>query len=450
MKKSTNIKRIIGIILTICLVITTLVGDGVIANAATYSISKTSTYILPSGFDSLSVNVTGTNSSINAHWISYNTNKAVVDFNTGLVVAQPSAMGTQTTVAAYVNGSKVGTCVINIGLKQMSILNLSGTNNLFMGDSTQLYLTYKENGNVYPYETHWISYNTSKATVDYNTGVVTAGSVAGTTTIAAYVNGNKVATYSINIKNPTLVSVSNPNATTVTLQPIWEYAPCTECRILFNLIKNNVEGSTYTFSSYDSYREALKYYKLITNDTKIMSRVNFYSKNVNGTKVYYVVIRANDDNVAYTSGTKGTLVYFQAAYYALSNIGVKNGMKKTTAYQKIADYVASINTYDDTHQKHDFSYIFDDGTSVCMGYAELTQMMCIQAGIDNTIVVSETHAWNKVNLGGSIYQSDITWYDDDSGNFDKTYYLSTNGWTDKSHIINEDEYTFYNYHYWID
>jgi transglutaminase/protease-like cytokinesis protein 3 len=410
--------------------------------------SQTSIYILPSNSANLFVKKTGTNTTIGAHWISYNTNKAIVDYNTGKVTALESGMGTQTTVAAYVNGTKVGTCVINIGLKTMAIKNTSNSNSLFIGDTTQLYLTYKDGGAKYPYETHWISYNTSKATVDYNTGVVTGVGV-GTTTIAAYVNGNKVGTYSITIKNPVIASISNPNATTVTLQALWEYAPSAEARIFFNLIKSNVEGSSYTFSSTSAYNEAIAYYEHLTGDTKVKSRNGWTYTTQNGKSTVYFVIKANDDNVAYTLGSKGKLVYYQAAYSALSKIGVKNGMSKSTAYQKIVNYVASINTYDYTYTYYNFDSIYDKGTSVCNGYSELIQIMCLQSGIDCNIVTSSSHAWNRVNLGGTTYQSDITWYDNDKANkLDTTYYLSANGWNDTTHTIT-NEYTYVSYpHFW--
>lgn len=49
--------------------------------------------------------------------------------------------------------------------------------------------------------------------------------------------------------------------------------------------------------------------------------------------------------------------------------------------------------------------------TVCAGYAELTSMLLNASGIDTTVVLSDSHAWNVVELNGNYYGVDNTWDD---------------------------------------
>lgn len=48
-------------------------------------------------------------------------------------------------------------------------------------------------------------------------------------------------------------------------------------------------------------------------------------------------------------------------------------------------------------------------TAVCQGYATLLYRLLLHYGVDNRILVSDTHAWNLIGIDGLYYESDATW-----------------------------------------
>lgn len=50
-----------------------------------------------------------------------------------------------------------------------------------------------------------------------------------------------------------------------------------------------------------------------------------------------------------------------------------------------------------------------DGHGVCGHYAEAFSLLCNHAGLDVTIVTSDTHAWNMIRLDGQYYHVDTLW-----------------------------------------
>jgi FOG: Glucan-binding domain (YG repeat) len=51
------------------------------------------------------------------------------------------------------------------------------------------------------------------------------------------------------------------------------------------------------------------------------------------------------------------------------------------------------------------------GDAVCEGYAKIAKILLNNSGIESDIIVSNTHAWNYVNIDGKYYQLDTTWDD---------------------------------------
>lgn len=52
-----------------------------------------------------------------------------------------------------------------------------------------------------------------------------------------------------------------------------------------------------------------------------------------------------------------------------------------------------------------------EGATVCTGYAKTISMLLNSVGIPTMVVISNSHAWNKVYLDGTWYESDTTWND---------------------------------------
>ncbi|MBQ9383133.1 MAG: bacterial Ig-like domain-containing protein [Ruminiclostridium sp.] len=96
---------------------------------------------------------------------------------------------------------------------------------------------------------------------------------------------------------------------------------------------------------------------------------------------------------------------------------------KTTVIEKelyICDLIKDYIEYDDDALTddpgdwHDQSLIgvFYDRLAVCAGYAHAVTYLCNAAGIPCVDMVYEgCHEWNRVNLYGTWYETDVTWYD---------------------------------------
>lgn len=234
---------------------------------------------------------------------------------------------------------------------------------------------------------------------------------------------------------------------TVHLQKMWEKWPTPYCKIFYDLIKNNVDNSGYIFPTQEDLDIALYYYRVLTGDTRVFNR--------NGRHYSEVWIWANDDNVAYTTGTKGCLKDIKAAYNALVNkCGITNGMSTRTAYKKIDRYIEKTATYDYSYKHKNFADILYHGKGTCLAYTELTQIMSLQAGMDTRFCISKNgkHSWNRVKIGNTWYFSDITWNDSEnnySPNSDM-YLLSIKLWEDSENHRYGDEFNIYEaYDYYL-
>ena len=135
-------------------------------------------------------------------------------------------------------------------------------------------------------------------------------------------------------------------------------------------------------------------------------------------------------------GTDVIQGYYDSAYQWVTDAGVKDGMDKETAYKKIAQYISEKVTYGSGHS---WKYCITKGKGACDAYAQLVQVMCNIAGIENYFCqgraaangVRGSHAWNKVRFSadGKWYYSDITWYDSDGDENISAYLLSESLWS---------------------
>ena len=73
------------------------------------------------------------------------------------------------------------------------------------------------------------------------------------------------------------------------------------------------------------------------------------------------------------------------------------------------EWVSGNVVYDHTYSKSDVYDALVDRCSVCQGYAETYQLLCIWAGLECQLLSGGNHAWNRVKVDGKWYCVDCTW-----------------------------------------
>lgn len=113
------------------------------------------------------------------------------------------------------------------------------------------------------------------------------------------------------------------------------------------------------------------------------------------------------------------------------------GMNNHQKVKAIHDWVVLNLEYDHSHRKYTAYEGLQTGSAVCQGYTLLTYKLLLGAGIPNRIVegtaraadgVTQSHAWNLVQLNGAWYHLDTTWDDPDpspEGGISTLYYMRT-------------------------
>lgn len=113
------------------------------------------------------------------------------------------------------------------------------------------------------------------------------------------------------------------------------------------------------------------------------------------------------------------------------------GMNNHQKVKAIHDWVVLNLEYDHSHRKYTAYEGLQTGSAVCQGYTLLTYKLLWGAGIPNRIVegtarsgdgVTQSHAWNLVQLNGTWYHLDTTWDDPDPSPKDgisTVYYMRT-------------------------
>ncbi|NQX49036.1 transglutaminase [Paenibacillus tritici] len=116
---------------------------------------------------------------------------------------------------------------------------------------------------------------------------------------------------------------------------------------------------------------------------------------------------------------------------------ITQGMNNHQRIQAIHDWVVLNLEYDTSHRKYTAYEGLTTGSAVCQGYTLLTYKLLLGAGIPNRIVegtaraaggVTQSHAWNLVQLNGLWYHLDTTWDDPDpspEGGISTVYYMRT-------------------------
>lgn len=136
----------------------------------------------------------------------------------------------------------------------------------------------------------------------------------------------------------------------------------------------------------------------------------------------------------YSRGNKITKIIFQASY-TMEKEELEE--KQKVIEQKTEEVLAGMDGTADDYEKIKYIYeyiiknteynvaaknnqniisVFQDGQSVCQGYAKATQYLLSKAGVKATLVVGyvengEGHAWNLVYADGEPYYVDTTWGD---------------------------------------
>ena len=150
----------------------------------------------------------------------------------------------------------------------------------------------------------------------------------------------------------------------------------------------------------------------------------------------------NKKNTANAKFKQQNNAYKNKIYKCVVASGVKKGMPVEEAINKIHDYICKINQYDYTYTHYDYYDIFDYGTSVCSGYANLFFLMAQRCGIDVEMVSSKSmnHIWNVVHFDGKTLYVDVTWSDTGSRRYcllSKSKMSKTHTFTD---IVIDSEY----------
>ncbi|BBH22796.1 hypothetical protein Back11_41410 [Paenibacillus baekrokdamisoli] len=132
---------------------------------------------------------------------------------------------------------------------------------------------------------------------------------------------------------------------------------------------------------------------------------------------------------------------------------IKPGMSEYDRELAIHNYLLLHLAYDYENYKNgtipDDSYTIYGalfkGIAVCQGYAYSAKLLLSMAGIETHIVTGTAkgiaHAWNKVKIGGSYYNLDVTWDDpvpDVDGRLAYGYFNVTDEELERDHIWSDD------------
>lgn len=196
---------------------------------------------------------------------------------------------------------------------------------------------------------------------------------------------------------------------------------------LYNIILNRSSEAVVVHFADDeerlNFRDNISRNVLVSYDSVGISEQNTNKVDEAGNKIYsYSVFRYDFDETVLL------------AYNACIDAGIYNGMSQKDAVIKINNWICNNMTYEINNGG---SYIgFTTGKGQCKTYSLMFQAMCGACGIGCDYVIGqaytsgtwESHAWNRVYLGGTGYYVDSTW-NDSLGNM---YLLSNTLWSNHS------------------
>ncbi len=105
------------------------------------------------------------------------------------------------------------------------------------------------------------------------------------------------------------------------------------------------------------------------------------------------------------------------AYIDTCLAGAPQGIDEYEKIKYLYEYIIKNTEYDlNAENSQNCLSVFENGRSVCQGYAEAMQYLMIRMGMMCTVVrgvtnKGETHAWNLVRSNGDYYYVDATWGD---------------------------------------
>lgn len=135
--------------------------------------------------------------------------------------------------------------------------------------------------------------------------------------------------------------------------------------------------------------------------------------------------------IGYTSDAKQEKVMAGRIKSVVKSLKL-SGCSEAEKIKKIHDYICKNVTYynDGTWDCHSAYAALKQKAAVCQGYATLFYALGIQAGLKVRCIPGtsngQPHLWNIVRMGGSWYNLDATW-DDQNDRIIYTYYLKSNG-----------------------
>ena len=135
--------------------------------------------------------------------------------------------------------------------------------------------------------------------------------------------------------------------------------------------------------------------------------------------------------------SQDSIPLYERAKTILSTI-ITDDMSEYQKVKAIHDYLVKNTTYvSGAANAHNPKGPILDGKSVCEGYAEALQLLCVMSDIDclyvEGVIKSGFHAWNKVKVDGTWYNADVTWDDPTGGSLRHTYFLISDSKLAKDH-----------------
>ncbi len=105
------------------------------------------------------------------------------------------------------------------------------------------------------------------------------------------------------------------------------------------------------------------------------------------------------------------------AYVDTCLAGAPQGSDDYEKIKYLYEYIIKNTEYDlEAENSQNCLSVFENGRSVCQGYAEAMQYLMLRMGLLSTVVRGltnngEVHAWNLVKSNGDYYYVDVTWGD---------------------------------------
>lgn len=203
------------------------------------------------------------------------------------------------------------------------------------------------------------------------------------------------------------------------------------------------------------------------NDELTTDKINTIMKEISKEDGYtYYSIRTYICNVSLENGaynvsfdadywtTKSEEEYIDKTVSDIIKQIIKPDMDEWMKEKAVHDYIVSHVVYDNSLIEHSAYAALAKGTTVCQGYALLTQKMFDKIGIKSFMVegfgAGQAHLWNLVNLGGKWFHLDCTFDDplpDNPDIIDYSYFNLSDSGISVNHVWNKEDYpdavTFY-------